>query len=248
MSEQNKYSDEHISAYIDGELDNDERTLLLYDSQKDPLLLQRINDVRMLKEKVQLAYPEQSVTGVPKKSFSCVAFVKAPRSLVAGLIILVAAIVLLLPGTMNNDDVVLARQLINSTQAIAAADISETIGKHKQVVINISQYHPQSFDATVDNIEALLQQHRGDKSFSIEIVANKNGLKALDTETSLHAERISQLAHRFDSLDVVACAKSMSALAARGNPILLMQSVMITPSAAEQVARRMGDGWFYLKL
>jgi intracellular sulfur oxidation DsrE/DsrF family protein len=248
MSEQNKYSDEHISAYIDGELDNDERTLLLYDSQRDPQLLQRINDVRMLKEKVQLAYPEESVTGVPKKSFSCVAFVKAPKSLAAGLIILVAIIALLLPAIMNNGDIALARQLINSTQAIAAADISKTVGKHKQVVINISQYHPQSFDATVDNIEALLQQHRGDKSFSIEIVANKNGLKALDTETSLHAERISQLARRFDNLDVIACAKSMSTLAARGNPILLMKSVMITPSAAEQVARRMSDGWFYLKL
>ncbi len=248
MNERDKYSDEHINAYIDGELDNDERALLLFDAQKNSLLMQRINDVRMLKEKVQLAYTGQPVNGGQKKSFSCMVFIKTPKSLVAGLLILIAAAALLSPVITDSDDVLLARKLINNTRPIASADISKTIGTHKKLVINVSQYHPQSFDATVDNIEALLQQHSGDKSFSIEIVANKNGLKALDTETSLHAERISRLARRFDSLDVVACAKSMATLAARGNPILLMKSVMITPSAAEQVAKRMSDGWFYLKL
>ena len=249
MNEQDKYSDEHINAYIDGELDNDERARLLFDEQNDPVLMQRINDVRMLKEKVQLAFSEQSVSAVQKKPFSCLTFTGVPKSLVAGLVVLMIAAALLLSGILKDSDEVLqARKLINSTQPVAAADISKTIGVHKQLVINISQYHPQSFDDTIDNIEALLLQHRADKSFSIEIVANKNGLKALDTETSLHAVRISQLADQFESLDVVACAKSMATLAAQGNPILLMRSVMITPSAAEQVATRMKDGWFYLKL
>lgn len=247
MNEQDKYSDEHINAYIDGELDNDERARLLFDAQQDPVLMQRINDVRMLKEKVQLAFSEQSVSTVQERTFSCRAFARTPRSLVAGFILLMLAAVLLF-GIQDNDEVVQARKLINSSQPVVAADIDKTIGAHKQLVINISQYHPQSFDATIDNIEALLLQHRADKSFSIEIVANKNGLKALDVETSLHARRISQLADQFESLDVIACAKSMATLAAQGNPILLMRSVMITPSAAEQVARRMHDGWFYLKL
>ncbi len=153
-----------------------------------------------------------------------------------------------MPTITNNEDVILARQLIKKTLPIAPDAISKTIGTHKQVVINISQYHPQQFDATIANIEALLLQHSTDKLFNIEIVANKNGLKALDTKTSLHAERISQLAKQFNSLNVVACAKGMADLAAAGDPIQLMKSIMITPSAAQQVAKRMSEGWMYLKL
>ena len=248
MNSQNKYSDEHISAYIDGELDNDERALLLLDEQEDAVLAQRINKARILKEKVQLAYSDLSKNHTTKKTFYCPAFFNQPVSLVAGFIILLTATALLLPALKNNEDIILARQLIETTLPIAPDTISKTIGRHKQVVINISQYQAQQFDSTMQNLEALLQQHSADKSFSIEIVANKKGLKALDTKTSLHAERISQLAKQFDSLDVVACAKSMADLAAAGDPVQLMKSIMITPSAAQQVAKRMSDGWMYLKI
>ena len=94
----------------------------------------------------------------------------------------------------------------------------------------------------------MLQKHSADKLFSVEIVANKTGLKALDAETSFHAERISQMVNRYSNLKVVACAKSLAKLAEEGEPIQLMKSIMITSSAAEQVAKRTGEGWFYLKL
>ena len=51
MNKQSQYSDEHINAYIDGELDNNERAHLLFDEQQDTALARRINETRMLKEK-----------------------------------------------------------------------------------------------------------------------------------------------------------------------------------------------------
>jgi len=248
MNKQNNYSDEHISAYIDGELDSDERARLLFDEQKNADLAQRINNARVLKEKVQLAYSDLPVMNEDKKTFSCAAFVNKPKSLVAGLIALLTAAALLLPAMMNNEELMLARQLIKNTQVMAPADMSKTIGKHKRVVINISQYQPEKFDDTIAHIETLLQKNSNDKSFSIEIVANKTGLKALDTETSLHAQRITLLAKRFNNLDVVACAKSLANLAKEGDTIQLMKSIIVTPSAAEQVAKRTREGWLYLKI
>ena len=46
MNTQSQYSDEHINAYIDSELDNEERARLLFDEQQDTSLAQRINDAR----------------------------------------------------------------------------------------------------------------------------------------------------------------------------------------------------------
>ena len=91
-------------------------------------------------------------------------------------------------------------------------------------------------------------QSRKNTPFMLEIVANGQGLKALDTDTSPYAKKINLMATQFDNLEVVACAKSLAKLAAQGNPIQLMKSIMITPSAAEQVAKRTGAGWLYLKI
>ncbi len=248
MKEQNHYSDEHISAYIDGQLDNEERARLLFDEQQDTELAQRISDSRALKEKIQLAYSDLTSHATATRSFNCAEFVSKRRSLVAGIAVLLITAVLLVPVMMNNSDINLAKNLIKTTDAISSDKISAAIGSNKQIVINLSQYQPERFGTTIDHIEALLVQHGDDELFNIEIVASKNGLKALDTRTSIHAERISLLAQRYNNLDIVACAKSMANLTASNNPIKLMKDILVAPSAAEQVAKRMSDGWIFLKL
>lgn len=248
MRDHDNYSDEYINAYVDGELDNDDRARILFDEQEDTVLAQRINEVRMLKEKVQLVYADIHDINSVKKPFSCTVFTHGHRSLVAGIIILITITAFLLPVIIKNDELLLARQLINSTQPIAAGKISAAIGTNKQVVINISQYQAQNFDTIIDHIEALLIQNSADELFNIEIIANKSGIKALDTKTSLHAERISLLASRFSNLSIVACAESLANLASDSNPVELMKNILVTPSAALQVSKRINEGWLYLKV
>ena len=248
MSQRNEYSDEHISAYIDGELDNDERARLLFDEQEDAALAQRVNEVRMLKEKIQLAYPELPDKNATKTSFNFTTFTHHHRTLVASLFILTAVSAMFTYNMSKDDNLILAKQLIKNTQPISANSINDAIDTHKHVVIHVSQYDPRNFTEIVNHIETLLYQRNNDKSFSIEIVANGRGLKALDIETSIHAERISQLAKQFNSLEIVACAKSLAQLAEEGDPIQLMKSIMITPSAAHQISKRINEDWFYLKV
>ena len=248
MNQLNEYSDEHISAYIDGELDNDERARLLFDEQGDAALAQRVNEVRMLKEKIQLAYPEVLHKNTTKTSFSFTTFTHHHRTLVAGLFILTAVSAMLTYNMSKDDNLILTKQLIKNTQPISANSISNAIDTHERVIIHVSQYNPQNFTATINHIETLLHQRSSEKSFSVEIVANGQGVKALDIETSIHAERISQLAKQFNSLEIVACAKSLAQLAEEGDPIQLMKSIMITPSAAQQVSKRINEDWFYLKI
>jgi len=247
MKQHNTYSNEYINAYIDGELDSEERACILFDEQTDEELAQRINETRMLKEKIQLTYANIKKKENEKHLFSCTAFANRHRSFVATLLLFSVIATMFTYNMRNADELIAAKQLINNTQAIPAATINNAVGDHKRVVINISQYQPQTFDETINNIEALLKSKDG-TSFKLEIVANKQGLKALDTETSIHAERINQLANQFGNLKVVACAKSLAKLASEGDPIQLMKSIMITPSAAEQVAKRTGAGWLYLKI
>ena len=248
MKELTGYSDEHISAYIDGELDSEERARLLFDEQTDRELAQRINDARMLKETVHLIYSDIKNPRDEKRSFSCTESASPYRAIVASLVILSVITYLLIFNTSNIDNLTLAKQLISNTPPIEAGFIRTAIADHDRIIINVSQYQPLTFSETINHIEVLLHEHSSDKPFKIEIVANEQGLKVLDTETSLHAESISLLASQYSNLEVVACAKSLAQLATDGDPIQLMKSILITASAAEHVAMRLNEGWLYLKI
>ncbi|RKZ61257.1 MAG: hypothetical protein DRQ44_11955 [Gammaproteobacteria bacterium] len=248
MSNYNEYSDEHISAYIDGELDNEERAQLLFDEQENPDLAERIYDARILKEKIQLAYSDMSTPQFENKSFSCTAFVHQRFPLVASLALLLIAAAMFVPTLNNNDDLIIAKQLIKNTPVVTASNIDKAIGTNKQVILNIAHYQPEWFSESIDHIEALLIKNKTDKKFNIEIVASSAGLNALDADTSIHAERLNAMAERLDNLKIVACAKSLARLASEGNTIQLLKAITVTPSVAEQVAKRTGDGWLYLKI
>ena len=248
MSNCNEYSDEHISAYIDGELDNEERAQLLFDEQENPDLAERIYNAHRLKEKIQLAYSDLSTPQLEKRSFSCTAFVHQRFPLVAGLALLLFTAAILVPALNNNDDLIIAEQLIENTQTVSASSIDKVVGTNKQVILNIAHYQPERFSETIDYIEALLIKNNTDKTFNIEIVASNAGLNALDADTSIHAERLNAMAEIIDRLTIVACAKSLARLASEGNSTQLLKAITLTPSVAEQVAKRTGDGWLYLKI
>jgi intracellular sulfur oxidation DsrE/DsrF family protein len=248
MKQHSNYSDEHISAYVDGELDNDERTRLLYDEQNDAGLAQRINKARILKEKVQLAYSEIDDARHDQHSFSCVAFARHNRALVASLLVVCAFTAAFIYNMSVSENVAAAKQLIASTRSIAAEQIDDVIGSDKRVVIHLLKYEQNNFNNTIEHLELLLEKNETDSAFSIELVASGQGLKALDASSSIFAERISLLADRFNSLEVVACAKSLAMLAKDEHPVQLLTSIIITPSAAQQVAKRSKQGWSYIKI
>ena len=248
MNNQNQYSDEYISAYIDGELDTDDCACILFDEQEDVELAQRVNDARMLKEKVQLSYADALDKYVIERPFSCAKFVNRHRSLVAGLFIVGVISIMLAYNLSANSGIAMAKQLIASTQPISADRIVCAVGVNKRVVIHVSQYQQNQFGETLNTIESLLQHKSEDESFILELVANGQGLKVLDMASSIYAQRLSDLALRFGGLKVIACAKSLADLASDGNPVQLMTSIIVTPSAAQQIAKRTDNGWLYIKV
>jgi len=70
----------------------------------------------------------------------------------------------------------------------------------------------------------------------------------LDADSSKFAHRLEQLTKRFDTLQLVACARSLTQLASNGEPVNLLKSIITTPTAAQQVARRTAEGWVYIKV
>lgn len=244
MNKRTLYSDEHINAYIDGELDNDERAILLTDEQNDEILSRRINKARTLKEKVQLAYADVTQPTPAKTPLRCTTFIRENSSLAAVFLISFITLLATFYNYQNNNAIQHAKQLIASSTTVLPQQLNHTIGDHKKIVLNITKYQPALFGDLLQELELLLSQN----DIHIEIVASNNGLKMLDEKTSLHAKNILSLKNKFDNLDIVACAKSMSTLLKSDNPVQLIKSIMTTPSAAQQVAKRTRQGWLFIKI
>ena len=243
-----EYSDEYISAFIDGELDHEECVRLLLAEQEDEELARRINKARILKEKVQLAYLDFAQDTDRGNAAKCSSLLGRNRSLVAAFLLLIGVAALLTSVVNRNDDVTRALQLMNNTPPIMAKSIAGAIGTRNRVLIHVSENDEARFATAIDEIEALLSRHKTASALNIEVIANGQGLKLLDAETSGLALRLEQLSQQFDNLDIVACAKSLAQLASSGEPVNLMKSILTTPSAPQQVARRTSEGWMYLKI
>lgn len=249
MNKKNIYSDEYLHAYIDGELGKDECAQILSDEQHDTMLTQRINEIRLLKEKVQLAFHDASYKHTSKHDIET-SFISRNNTLVAGLLLFCAVTVTFIYNINNatDDRELLTKQLISNTPSISASDINQAIGENRRVIIHVSQNNQTQLSETIKILEKLLQKNHSDKAFNIEIIANGQGVKALDATTSHHAKYLAQLSQQFDNLDVVACAKSMAKFTQEGHPLQIVESITIMPSAIEQIATRITQGWLYLKL
>jgi intracellular sulfur oxidation DsrE/DsrF family protein len=247
MKPTQKFSAEDINAYIDGELDYEERARILIAEQHDEALARKINEVRILKAQVQLAYPllegHESKCGDSLLS----RLIGGIRGLAAVSALLAVALLIFL-SIDDRAGIQLAGQLMENARPVAAHDIQGTIGTQHRVIVHISQYRPEQFDDTLNRLERLLMDNHRNASFQVELVANEQGLDALDRRHSRHAAAISRLAERFSNLSVVACALSIAQHAEAGEPVALVDSVMIAPSAAERIAQRAGAGWLYLKI
>lgn len=246
MNNQHEYSNEYISAYIDGELDSDERARLLFDEQKNAELAQRICEARILKEKVQLAYTSFA-QAENVKPFACTTFVSQHRALVASFIITAVIAVALFSRSYSEQDLERTNNMIASAEPVAAEDLASVVGQREKVVVHVSRYQPEHFDNIIDNLEGLLTDSRH-RNLSIEVVANKSGIKALDADKSVHAGRINQMANQYQGLNIVVCAKSLARLASDGDAVKLIDAIMMSPSAALQIAKRTSEGWFYIKI
>ena len=245
MNAQTKYSDEHINAYIDDELDSEERARLIFDEQNDAELAVRINSARMLKEKVHLAYADIGQEYSRNQTYSDTTdsgLLTPMRAAAAVMVMLGAFLVTTLTGGPSDGDLSRASSLIASTDATPSQLIVASAATGDNIVIDLNRYDPAVFDETIANIEKLA---RG-TSATVEVVANGQGLQAVETD-SKHATVLAGLADQLDNLDVMVCAATLAATESE-RTVNLLGNIVTTTSVVHQVASRTADGWSYLKL
>lgn len=235
MKDEKMISDEQINALIDNQLSADECAQLLNMAATNKGLAGRIETRRRLKDMITQAYAPRA----PRHD------VEAPVSAITQWRSLAATVTLVVIGALagvGGHIGYLAMQ--DKTQL---EDIAMVKAAPDKVILQIASDDPQRMQQTLKVAEELLHASKAKSAnIQLEVIANNIGLKMLDVN-SPHREKIARLSHENSNVKFLACGLGMKRLKSRGEQVTLLSDAIIVSSVAEQVARRLNEGWSYMR-
>jgi len=241
-------SDEHLNAFVDGQLDKDEKSRILGAINNDGELSRRACELRRLRELVQHAYdapppPPQRLTNA----------VRAPlwrQAIAAGLLLMLGAAVGWV-GHAQQQPLNLNAMYLDEEKAFQTANLIQApVRGERKILLHISSSEPDKLERALDTAEQLLATyHSQNQPVELELVANAGGLDLLRADVSPFADRVQALQRQYDNLTFLACQTAMDRLRRERHitPDLLPEA-LITPNALDEILNRLQQGWMYISV
>lgn len=247
MTNNNDISNELLNAYLDNELDSEERGEIMAALEKDPALAGRLCELRNTKELTQFAYsipPSVRHKGTQwkyGKQFMTMAMAATLFLAVGSLVGWFAHDRLGVNSIMQAGE---GQIIFDSSQASLPVDVEQ-----KKVILHIDTAEPDRLTAALDSAEDLLITSAANgNQLDLEIIANARGLDLLRVGTTPFAERITELTEKYDNLSILACSRAIKRLEDLGIKVKLVPEAGIAPSALDQIVDRLRQGWVYIKV
>lgn len=237
MKKDKHYSEEQLNAFVDGELDPEEKSRLYNESERSPDLDQRLCRQRKIKDLVQHAYKDvppplrSGVTPLTRTGF-------LGRMIAAGFLIAIG----LSAGIVTH-------QYLDARQAgtgSAAAAETLPVQQADKYLLHVVSGEPEQMLAALEHATYLLASARDGEVRQVEIVANEQGLDLLRSDVTPFAREIVALQQN----DVVfyACSRTIERLEEQGVTVELVPFTNPNYTALDRVVTRMQEGWKYEKI
>lgn len=245
MKQNEQFSDEMLNAFIDDQLDQDEREQILSALRHDDVLTQRVCDLQKVRSLVQLAYSEKDIVPAHQQASSQESSDWLRKSIAASILILVG----ILSGWFTHQYTSTDKSLVEYAQTIrnnpALAD-NETW----QVMLHVSHNQERRFNILLEEAENLLATYKSNQQpLQLEILANGKGLDLVKNENAPHVLKLKRLQKEYDNLIVSVCGQTLQRLQKEtGKPVSLVPDANIVRSAIHQVGKRQKQGWTYIHI
>jgi uncharacterized protein len=236
-------SDEFLNSFVDNQLDTAEKTQAFDAISQNETLKERVCELRGLKELIQHAYSQPPVQ---RRST-----IRQLRPWKKQLQALAACLLLLLGGISgwithswsNRQNSHELAAIIQSTPSINA--IADT----RKIIVHLSTSSPMKLKAALDETESLLDNYRrANHQVQVELIANKQGVDLLRSNVSAYKERISLMHDKYPNLNFFVCGQTIAKLKNNGENVQLLPHTGIASSAADQINKRLHEGWGYVRI
>jgi len=235
MNKDEHVSEEQLNAFVDGELDSEERSNLFDEAERSADLDQRLCQQRKIKELVKHAYRD-----VPEAK-RLLSGRRAHKS-VFGLA--VAASMLLIVGITTGQ--LMPRFFDQDLRPGGPSANTQAIANMENYILHVTSGEPETMRLALQQARELLDSADADNPRRVEIVANDRGLDLLRSDVTPFSDEIRALSH--ESVMFYACSKAIERLEEKGVEVRLVPEAIPGFTALDRVVERMQDGWQYIKL
>ena len=232
-----RLSDEFLNAFVDNQIDADEKGRAYPLINADEELNRKVCELRKISDLVRLAYDAPPAPQEPRSY---------RRSLEARLAPFVAPMVLVIGVTLGWS----LRALWVPSPPHATTTIAATAGATTKVLFHLDNGDRAHMRQVLQEAHHLLARYRRDhKAAKVEILADGPGLALLRQHMSPFAVQIARLQAHYPNLVFAACQNTIDRLEQRKGiePHLLPQAVIV-PSAIAEIVHLQHHGWTYIRV
>lgn len=232
MSRANAISDEQLNAYVDQQLDHEDRERVLGATIRDQRLAEEVFALFQMKELVQQAYRE------PPGSFRNP--VRRSRRFLPWVAVFIVAMFTGLGGYYSHSGGNYVSNTFYDHRQIRPAALAG-----KRVLLHVDSNDPNRAQQAMQIVRRLLAEHPPEQ---IEVIANGAGL-AMVRAGSAQADTVHSLTSHYANVKFRACGFAMEATRLKeGRPVVLLPEVKKVDAALNEILRRLQEGWVYIKV
>jgi intracellular sulfur oxidation DsrE/DsrF family protein len=122
------------------------------------------------------------------------------------------------------------------------------VAEAQKIIVHVGSANPVRLKAALDETESLLASARqAERKLQVEIIANGGGVDLLRANASPFAQRIGLMRAQYPGLGLVVCGQTLGKLKEKGVEFQLLPQTEVATSAADQITRRLHQGWDYIK-
>ncbi|MCK5091045.1 MAG: hypothetical protein KAR30_00840, partial [Gammaproteobacteria bacterium] len=186
------YSDEILNAYIDGELNNQDRASLLEELQKNRELGLRVCKLQKTQDMVQLAYEDINIPEQYTQQQTTGFNNRLRMSIAAGILLLIG----ISSGWIAHTQLTPENSLLQMAQTTTSGQSSSS-----KIMLHVTTEDPVKLAAVLEETENLLQSPESSAgNLRVEVLANGKGLNLLRADNSQFSQRVQALQERYDNL------------------------------------------------
>lgn len=242
MSNKN-ISDEYLNSYVDDQLESTEKIQAFDIIRRNENLKEQVCELRSIKEAVQYAYNQPPGYMRPTAK-QLRPWRKYSQTLAACLLLLIGGVSGWLTHTWSSSG---SRH--DMTTMLQTAQRADAIADTRKIIVHVSNSSPMKLKAALDETESLLESYRrADRQIQVEVIANKQGVDLLRANVSPYKGRISSMQEKYPNLNFLVCGQTISNLRNKGENVQLLPHTGVASSAAEQIDKRLLQGWGYVRI
>jgi len=237
MSDKQQPSDEMLNAFVDHELDREDRLDVQRLIENDADVARRVEELRTVKNLLKASYPPATDrdSKMPAETWKLFRYgVAACLLLVVGGFIGIGLDSINVPGQSQTYD----------SAVVQIDQKSETVN----VLFHINRNDVAGFQQVLNQVESLLTEYAGNlDKLHVEIVANGTGLNLYRADNARFADKIQKLRDTYKNVVFLGCQSTYVRLSREyGQELTLMPGIVMVRLGISHVLQRQRAGWAYI--